>query len=100
MTPRELTVRDHPSKRYLKKRGAEFHTFVGIDGEGINVNLGECWVCKRPKDPQPNWQLGQTAAAVGMTALARRSFRAALALDPNCPPAREGLAVLDGKATP
>jgi cytochrome c-type biogenesis protein CcmH/NrfG len=55
-------------------------------------------VRKHPNDPQANSRLGQTAAAGGMTTLARRSFRAALALDPKYTPARKGLAALDRTA--
>lgn len=48
----------------------------------------------RPTDPQPHWQLGQIAAEAGMTDFAARHFRAALALDLACQPARRGLAAL------
>ena len=53
-------------------------------------------VRKRPDDLEPHCRLGEAAAQGGRMALARKSFRAALALDPNCKPAREGLAALDG----
>jgi tetratricopeptide (TPR) repeat protein len=48
----------------------------------------------RPDDPEPRWKMGQAAAEGGMTSLAVLSFRVALALDPRCRPAREGLAAL------
>jgi tetratricopeptide (TPR) repeat protein len=53
-------------------------------------------VRKRPSDLEPRWRLGEAAAQVGRTTLARKSFLAALALDPNCKPARAGLAALGG----
>lgn len=51
-------------------------------------------VRERPKDLKALWQLGEAASRGGRTSLARQSFRAALAVDPNCKPAREGLAAL------
>jgi tetratricopeptide (TPR) repeat protein len=53
---------------------------------------------KRPEDPEPRWRMGQLAARSGMTALALSSFRTALALDPDCRPAREGLLALGRQA--
>jgi tetratricopeptide (TPR) repeat protein len=50
---------------------------------------------KRPDDPEPRWQMGRVAAEGGMKSLAVLSFRVALALDPRCQPAREGLAALE-----
>jgi tetratricopeptide (TPR) repeat protein len=50
---------------------------------------------QRPDDPEPRWRMGQVAAAGGMRALAVNSFREALARDPRCRPARDGLAALD-----
>jgi tetratricopeptide (TPR) repeat protein len=47
-----------------------------------------------PDDPEPRWRLGRVAAEAGLPNLAARSFRAALALDPSCEPARLGLAAL------
>lgn len=52
-------------------------------------------VRKRPGDPEPRWKLGRAAVEAGMETLARQSYRIALSLDPNCRPAREGLAALD-----
>jgi tetratricopeptide (TPR) repeat protein len=49
---------------------------------------------KRPNDLEPRWRLGEAAAQGGKFRLARKSFQAALALDPNCKPARAGLAAL------
>jgi tetratricopeptide (TPR) repeat protein len=51
-------------------------------------------VRKRPNDLEPRWRLGEAAARGGKLALARQCFQAALALDPNCQPARAGLAAL------
>lgn len=48
-----------------------------------------------PDDPEPRWQLGRIAAEAGLTNLASGSFRAALSIDPNCQPARQGLAALE-----
>jgi tetratricopeptide (TPR) repeat protein len=53
-------------------------------------------IAKRPGDPEPRWRMGQVAAEGGMTVLAINSFRAALALDPACRPARQGLLALEG----
>ena len=53
-------------------------------------------IAKRPGDPEPSWRMGQLAAEAGMTSLAINSFRAALALDPGCRPARQGLLALEG----
>ena len=47
-----------------------------------------------PDDPEPRWRLGQIAAKAGELTLAEQSFRAALAIDPGCRPASEGLAAL------
>jgi tetratricopeptide (TPR) repeat protein len=52
---------------------------------------------QRPTDPKPRCELGQVAAQAGMIDLARNGFRAALALDPKCESARQGLAELDRK---
>jgi hypothetical protein len=49
----ELTIRDHAVRKHgthSKGKGVEYATFVGIDGEGINVNLDTCWLCKQPKN--------------------------------------------------
>jgi tetratricopeptide (TPR) repeat protein len=54
---------------------------------------------KRPDDPEPRWRIGQEAAQGGMRILAVNSFRAALALDPQCQPARAGLTALDVPVT-
>jgi cytochrome c-type biogenesis protein CcmH/NrfG len=48
----------------------------------------------QPDDPEPRWQLGLEAIEAGERTLAERSFRAALAIDPDCRPAAEGLAQL------
>jgi tetratricopeptide (TPR) repeat protein len=50
---------------------------------------------KRPEDPEPRWRMGEIAAKGGMKTLAVNSFRAALALDPQCQPAQAGLAALN-----
>jgi tetratricopeptide (TPR) repeat protein len=50
---------------------------------------------KNPEDIESHWRLGEAAAQAGRASLARKSFRAALALDPGCIPARTGLAALD-----
>jgi tetratricopeptide (TPR) repeat protein len=47
-----------------------------------------------PDDPEPRWRLGLEAIEAGERTLAERSFRAALAIDPDCRPAAEGLAQL------
>jgi tetratricopeptide (TPR) repeat protein len=49
---------------------------------------------KRPEDPEPRWKLGQSAAEGGITNLAISNFEAALALDPRCQPAIQGLRAL------
>lgn len=49
---------------------------------------------ERPRDPEPRWRLGQVAAESGLNHLAAQSFQAALAIDPKCQPARDGLARL------
>jgi tetratricopeptide (TPR) repeat protein len=54
---------------------------------------------ERPEDPEPRWKLGQVAAEAGLGTLAEQSFRAALAIDPNCGPARQGLATLTRGST-
>jgi len=53
-------------------------------------------VRKRPNDLTLRCRLGETAAQGAKIALARKSFLAAVALDPGCKAAREGLAALDG----
>jgi tetratricopeptide (TPR) repeat protein len=56
----------------------------------------------RPSDPEPRWRIGQIAAEAGLTEEAVRSFKAALAVDPRCEVALQGLAKLgvstDGSA--
>ena len=54
---------------------------------------------QRPNDPEPRWKLGRAAAEGGMTNMAIRCFQAALALDPNCQPARAGLMALSRSGT-
>ena len=46
---------------------------------------------RRPDDPEPRWRMGQAALDAGMYALAFQSMQAALDIDPNCQPARDGL---------
>jgi tetratricopeptide (TPR) repeat protein len=48
-------------------------------------------IADRPDDPEPRWRIGQAAAESRAYLLASRCFEAALALDPNCKPARDGL---------
>ena len=53
---------------------------------------------RRPDDPEPRWQMGQTAAMANMPEIAVNAFLAALAIDPHCQPARIGLAAIrEGK---
>jgi cytochrome c-type biogenesis protein CcmH/NrfG len=47
-----------------------------------------------PDDPKLPWMIGRTAWEAGSVVLASRCFEAALALDPNYQPAREGLGAL------
>jgi len=56
-------------------------------------------ISDRPDDPEPRWRMGHAAMEGGQAELARRCFQAALALDPSCRPAREGLASLDTEWT-
>ena len=51
-------------------------------------------IAQRPDDPEPRWRMGQVAARANMPDIAVNSFRAALAIDPHCQPARAGLAAL------
>ena len=44
-----------------------------------------------PNDPEPRWRVGQAAAAAGRITLATQSYQAALAIAPDCKPARQGL---------
>jgi tetratricopeptide (TPR) repeat protein len=55
----------------------------------LNVEIEQ-----RPQDPEPRWKLGRLAAEGGLKHLASQSYQAALAIDPNCQPARQGLAAL------
>jgi len=48
-------------------------------------------IAQRPNDPEPRWRLGRVAVEAGMTSLAVQCYQAALAQDPNCEPARQGL---------
>lgn len=50
---------------------------------------------KAPDDLESHLRLGEVAAQAGRASLARKSFRAALVLDPDCVPAKLGLAALD-----
>jgi tetratricopeptide (TPR) repeat protein len=58
----------------------------------MNQLAGE--IQENPNDPQLPWRMGQAAWESGMTLLASRCFRAALALDPNFQPARNSLGKL------
>jgi hypothetical protein len=48
-------------------------------------------IAKRPADPEPRWRLGQAATEAAKKTLAEQSYQAALALDPGCKQARQGL---------
>ena len=48
-------------------------------------------ILERPNDPEPRCRLGQTAREAGLRPLAIQSYQAALALAPDCQPARQGL---------
>jgi cytochrome c-type biogenesis protein CcmH/NrfG len=48
-------------------------------------------ILKSPEDPEPRWRLGRIAAEAGRKTLAIQSYQAALALAPDCQPARQGL---------
>ncbi|MEJ7637803.1 MAG: hypothetical protein WKF75_07410 [Singulisphaera sp.] len=49
---------------------------------------------RRPDDAELRRRMGQAAAAAGAFLWASQCFKAALALDPNYQPAREGLSAL------
>jgi predicted Zn-dependent protease len=49
---------------------------------------------QRPEDPEPRWHMGQAALEGEMYVLAHQCFQAALDLDPNYKPARDGLLTL------
>jgi tetratricopeptide (TPR) repeat protein len=49
---------------------------------------------QHPDDPEPRWKLGQVAAEGGLYNLASQSYQSALAVDPRCRPALEGLSAL------
>jgi len=49
---------------------------------------------RRPEDPEPRWRMGQAALEGEMYLLAHQCFQAALDLDPNYKPARDGLRAL------
>lgn len=51
-------------------------------------------IARRPDDAELRWRMGQAAAEGGSFLLASQCFKAALALDPQYQPAREGLAAL------
>jgi tetratricopeptide (TPR) repeat protein len=51
-------------------------------------------ILERPCDPELRWKLGRVAAEGGKNHLASQSYQAALALDPNCQPAIQGLRAL------
>jgi len=48
-------------------------------------------ILERPNDPELRCRLGQTARGAGMKPLAIQCYQAALALAPDCQPARQGL---------
>jgi tetratricopeptide (TPR) repeat protein len=48
-------------------------------------------ILERPDDPEPRCRLGQTAREAGLRPLAIQSYQAALAMAPDCRPARQGL---------
>ena len=52
-------------------------------------------IARRPDDPEPRWRMGQVAAQGGMLEIASHCFRGALAIDPDCLPAQEGLTALE-----
>jgi tetratricopeptide (TPR) repeat protein len=57
-------------------------------------------IAQHPDDPAPRWKLGQVAVVSGAIGLATESYRAALALDPQCQPALVGLRSLHETVAP
>jgi tetratricopeptide (TPR) repeat protein len=57
-------------------------------------------IAVKPDDPELRWRLGRLAQEAGMTALALQSYQAALALAPDCQPARKGLRELGVAPSP
>ncbi len=51
-------------------------------------------IARRPDDAELRWRMGKAAVEGGSFLLASQCFKAALALDPNYQPAREGLSAL------
>ena len=49
---------------------------------------------QHPEDPEPRWRMGQAAMDGEMYVLAYQCFQAALSLDPECKPARDGMETL------
>jgi Tfp pilus assembly protein PilF len=81
-----LGLTDRAHKSFSRARSIEEH-YV-LFGRLTNE------ITQRPDDPEPRWRMGQVAAEADMLEIAAHCFRAALAIDPHCRPAREGLTAL------
>ena len=85
-----LGLKDQAALTVTRRRQAERRTAL-IDEITLQIK-------RSPADPEPRWRLGDAAAAAGMKPLAAQSYQAALALAPNCEPARRGLRQLEGSS--
>lgn len=86
-----LGMKDRSAVTALRRRESQHR------GEQMSKLMDE--MKKRPEDPEPRWRMGQVAAKGGLVSLAMGSYRAALALDPQCKPALDGLAGLKSSTT-
>jgi len=84
-----LGLKDRAADTLIRRRQVEQRT--NLIGE-LSLQIR-----RSPADPEPRWRLGDAAALAGFNPLAVQSYRAALALEPSCEPARRGLRKLVSK---
>jgi tetratricopeptide (TPR) repeat protein len=65
-----------------------------VEERSVRITELSRQIAKTPDDPLLRCRLAALAAEAGLFQLARQSYQAALALDPHCDPARQGLLAL------
>jgi tetratricopeptide (TPR) repeat protein len=81
-----LGLKEQAAQTFARRQAVERRT---VRMEELIQQIGA-----KPDDPEPRWRLGREAQGAGMNSLALQSYQAALALAPDCQPARQGLVEL------
>jgi tetratricopeptide (TPR) repeat protein len=87
-----LLGQNEQAAQTMKKRKA------AVDRAALMDELVQT-IARNPDDPAPRCRLGEAAAEGGLTLLANQCFQAALALNPNYQPAKQGLASLQSPSS-